>query len=319
MAHIHFSFHKNEIPNWSPIGKNQKLLMVTCYNSTLRQKSCENLVRIYTDKSSLFLTSSRKNEYMIIRKGNMDKLAIYDLTYVSIETLTGNITIDFDKNTTDHYSKNNINSFIVKKESAQNKIILFLKIKGEKDSVYSIKNHKETITKTKNIGTINDINFSFGGNSLFKLQQSETVKSFILSFQSNRYSVLFLRGMGNYLGDIKNASALYNNYTLTPLKYDIDEIIYNENFNNSDRKIWIKPPKETSFILASFFILDNSVYDNGIVLENNTSISLTLLINIMKKPKNSNIYIIFLILKIKLILIFITLAFIHIHLQYSYL
>ena len=95
-----FSFHKNEIPNWSPIGKNQKLLMVTCYNSTLRQKSCENLVRIYTDKSSLFLTSSRKNEYMIIRKGNMDKLAIYDLTYVSIETLTGNITIDFDKNTT---------------------------------------------------------------------------------------------------------------------------------------------------------------------------------------------------------------------------
>jgi hypothetical protein len=74
--------------------------MVTCYNSTLRQKSCENLVRIYTDKSSLFLTSSRKNEYMIIRKGNMDKLAIYDSTYVSIETLTGNITIDFDKNTT---------------------------------------------------------------------------------------------------------------------------------------------------------------------------------------------------------------------------
>jgi hypothetical protein len=259
--------------------------MVTCYNSTIRQKFCENLVRIYTDKSSLFLKSSRNNEYMIIRKGNMDKLAIYDLTYVSIETLTGNITIDFDKNTTDHYSKNNINTFIVKKESAQNKIILFLKIKGEKDSVYSIKNHKETITKTMNIGTINDINFSFGGNSLFKLQKSETVKSFILSFQSNRYSVLFLRGIGNFLGDIKNASVLYNNYTLTPVIYNIDENIYSENFNNSDRKIWIKPPKETSFIFASFFILDNSVYDNGIILENNSSISLTFIDNNNEEAK----------------------------------
>ena len=68
-----FSFHKNEIPNWSPIGKNQKLLMVTCYNSTLWNNYCQNIIRIYTDKSFSFLKSSSKNEYMIIRKGNIDK------------------------------------------------------------------------------------------------------------------------------------------------------------------------------------------------------------------------------------------------------
>ncbi len=270
-----FSFNKNEIPNWSPIGKNQKLLMITCYNSTLRQKYCENLVRIYTDKSSLFLKTSRNNEYMIIRKGNINKLRIYDLTYVSIETLTGKISIDFDNNTTNHYSKGNINTFIIKKDSAQNKIILFLTIKCEKDSVYSIKNHKETITKTKNIGTINDINFSYGGNSLFKLQQNEIVKSFILSFQSNHFSALYIREIGRSLGSIKNASTLYNNYTLTPVKYNWDEGIYSEIFNNSDRKIWIEPGKDTCFIFVSFSLLDNSVYDSGIVLENNSFHSLT--------------------------------------------
>ena len=250
--------------------------MVTCYNSTLRQKYCENLVRVYTDKSSLFLKTSRKNEYMIIRKGNINKLAIYDLTYVSIETLTGKISIDFDNNTIDHYSEDNFNTFIVKKDSAQNKIILFLKIICEKDSVFSIKNHKETIIKTRNIGTINDINFSYGGNSLFKLQQNETVKSFILSFQSNYDSIFFIRPIGCSFGDIKNASALYNNYTLNPLiLYKPDDGIYSEIFNNSDRKIWIKPRKETCFIFASFSLLDNSVYDSGIVLGNNSFHSLS--------------------------------------------
>ena len=179
-----FSFHKNEISNWSPIGKNQKLLMVTCYKSNLRQKYCDNVVRMYTDKSVLFLRSLMKNDYMIIRKGNINKLAIYDLTYISIETLSGNISIDFDNNTTDHYSKNNISTFIIKADSAKNKTLLFLEIKGEKDSVYCIKNHKETIEKTINIGTINKFAFLYGGNYLFKLQQNEEVKSFILLFQS---------------------------------------------------------------------------------------------------------------------------------------
>ena len=112
--------------------------MVTCFKSNLRQKYCENVVRMYTDKSVLFLRSSMKNEYMIIRKGNIDKLAIYEETYVSIETLSGKISIDFDNNTTDFYSKNNISTFIVKKDSLQNITMLFLEIKGEKDSVYCI-------------------------------------------------------------------------------------------------------------------------------------------------------------------------------------
>ena len=259
-----FSFKKNDISNWSPIGKNQKLLVITCSNSTSGYNNCHYLIRIYTDKSLLYIKSSYKNEYKIIRKGNTDHLAIYDLTYVSIETLSGNISIDFDNNTTEHYSNNNINSYIIKKDIGQK--ILFLNIKGENNSVYSIKTHKETITKA-NLGIINEIYFSFG-NSLFKLEKNETLESFIFSFYSNYKSYFSLYPIGCEI-DISNASLSYNDYGLTPLSLNYG--YYHEIFNNSRnyRYISIKPKNKTCFIFSSFFLLDNSLYDNGIILEYN--------------------------------------------------
>lgn len=67
--------------------------------------------------------------------------------------------------------------------------------------------------------------------------------------------------------DIKNASDLWDNYTLTPVKYSSDDLYYNEIYNNSYKFIWIKPREETCFIFTSFSALDNSTYDNGLFLK----------------------------------------------------
>ena len=263
-----FSFNKNDISNWSPIGKNQKLLMITCYQSSNIFNTCFNLVRIYTDKSFLYLKSSQNNEYMMIRKGNIDNLAIYDLAYVSIETLSGQISIDFDNNTTNHYSKNNIHGYIIKKDSEQK--FLILKIKGEKNSVYSIKTHNERIINTKNIGILNEISFSYGGNSLFRLEQNETVESFILSFKIDYKSYFSLYPIGCEI-DIKNATKSLSNYTLTSL--NLEHGLYQDIIFKSYRDIWIKSKEKntTCFIFSSFFILEkNTLYDDGIILEDNS-------------------------------------------------
>ena len=150
---------------------------------------------------------------------------------------------------------------------------MFLIIKGEKNSVYSIKTHNERIINTKNIGILNEITSYYGGNSLFKLEQNETIESFILSFKLDYKSYISIYLIGCEI-DIKNVIEDWGNYNLTSLNLEhgfYQDILF-KNYNYRD--IWIKPKKKnkTCFIYSSFFIIEkNDVYDNGIILEDHSS------------------------------------------------
>ena len=202
----------------------------------------------------------------MIRKGNEDNLYLENFGIVSIETLSGKISASITslegKNSYyQEFSYKNIHSYLLLKFSGKN--LLFFKIKGEKNSVYSIKAYNIQYGNNKEYF----ITFNVGGNYLFKLESNELNK-YILGFSlSDKLISKFYPVECDIEAKKVDELGNYLNYTPSSLEYKFyQEIFYNK---TSDQYILIEPKeKKSCLICASLFNLDknNTYFEPGIVL-----------------------------------------------------
>ena len=163
------SFNKDELDiHFSPINKIKKVLIITC-NNDINNKDNGLYVNIYTDKTQIIIPSEIPIQYKYIRKENEDNLIIKknnnifadkDHTFINVEILSGDISLNSNPSTDKHYEYKKIHLFSLNKNES-----FSLKIKAKQNSVYSIKYY---LINLKN----EYINFvPFGGNYLLYIEK----------------------------------------------------------------------------------------------------------------------------------------------------
>ena len=170
------SFNKKDFNNFSPIGKSQKIVMFTC----IGDQKCAVYPRLYNEKSYI-KTVPKYTEYRMVRKGSEENLYFEDFEYVLIETISGEISINIKKleNKNSFYSDFSYkNIHVYNLLDSGGKDILFMNIKGNKNSVYSIKSYKPQIVGNNNLICYN---LNLRGNFLFKIKPNDV--NFTIMYQ----------------------------------------------------------------------------------------------------------------------------------------
>ena len=268
-----FSYIKNEFEeNWSPINKNQKILIFTCNKGILEDEFCEININIYTDKTLLEIKQMYIQHILFIREGIMNNLAIENGGIITIETFSGNISLITNDTFNYLYEYKNMHSFLVNNTNNY----FLLKIKAEKNSVYSIKFHYIYEGNYKNI-----IKFFFGGNYLFNFYESDNI---ILKPDDDYFS-LDDKILPSYFSlypiecniDIQYMDYNKNldNYSYFPL--ELENSFYQDIYLEEDKKgdaIFVKSlnnRKQCKIFVSSYKLENKSqeLFNSGIFLEEN--------------------------------------------------
>ena len=165
------SYTKNEYNNITPISQNQKILLINSISNNLIN------VNFYTNKNKIFIFP-QFTFYNYLRKNNEDNLLInppYNKDtlpdspniYLSLEILTGNAIINFEtpkssylETIQNNTKKSFIFRFIQKNEN-------LLKIKANKNTVYSI---IYLLEDSKNQRLTGNYIFPIGNNFLYEIK-----------------------------------------------------------------------------------------------------------------------------------------------------
>ena len=186
------SYTKNEYNN-TPISSTQKVLFIKSFNYN-------NIINInfYTDKNKIFIFPQIKF-YNYLRKNNEDNLLInppYNTreapdspyAYLSFEILSGDASINFETpkssylETIQNNTKKSFKFRLIQKNEN------LLKIKANKNSVYSIIYILEETNKKRLTG---DYIFPIGNNYLFEVKNNYEDNYHYLNTKYNYYSYIY--------------------------------------------------------------------------------------------------------------------------------
>ena len=263
--------------DWSPVSRNQKILVFKCENSISESENCVINVNIYTEKTKLEIKKMYIQHFLFIREETQNNLSIENRgkgNIITIEILSGSISLFTNDSCSYKYEYKNMHSF----SPDNNKKYFNLRITAKKNSVYSIKYHSLNIDNNKTIYF-----FNYGGNYLFNFYKTDN----IILKPDDDYFTLDDKVLPSYFllypieCNIELQFIFYNNtldtYTYSPLKFEngfYQDIFYEE--EKEDGSIFVKSlnNQEKCKIFVSTYKLHNSTTDffnSGIYLQENNS------------------------------------------------
>ena len=267
----YYSYNNDDLKNISPISKNQKMLLITCkegLNILDKKTLCSSIINMRTDNNIIDNTDFNlifPPYPRFIKENNIDKYVLNatdNPIHLYIETITGDIEIEINGNPKDIQD----NFYVIKNPNEDTKI----KIRGKKNSIYSIKNNYYPP------GNPGIFSFQIGFNYIIKLEKGkdldligvEKLEKIFTGVLQNNYQYFLKISPLNC--NIKVKPGLSQNSTdLTKDKFFQNKFFLNGNI------IKINGVEDDNCLLhISSYNLNETIYSqysHGIKFRNNTS------------------------------------------------
>ena len=257
------SFNKKDFNNFSPISKSQKMVMFTCEGD----QKCSVYPRLYNEKSYIKVIP-KYTEYRMVRKGSEDNLYLEDFEYFLIETVSGEISINIKKldNKNSNYNEFSYkNIHVYNLLNSDGKKVLFVNIKGDKDSVYSIKSYKPQIIAS---GNLLIYNLDTRGNFLFKIQSNDINNTIIYQLYDKLTFNFYPIGCDITAVNV-NRNGDFPTYALSNHKFY--QQVYSYDKPNVVGALILPEKNKECLIYGSLFTLENNnkYYEQGTYLTEN--------------------------------------------------